>query len=633
LSIELTGASPLGNNTSNTYARTRARADGPARRARRRRRRRRAAAAAAAAAARAPPRQAPADARGRSGFCAHFCCGTHLTIVSVSLLSPAEQMRGGPPPAAAVSSDESVHAVRDDEDDQLPRWWLCFLPLYWQPQRLTCGMIQTYLLPFQVTAIVGKAHEHVAYGVMVTSVHIGSASGPIWGAWTDSCISRDGRYRRRLFVVAGQLIFCFALLVMEQASSFLVLLLSYMLFSLTANISGAPYVVINTAVPKGQRGSYQSYDRWQELFANLGTQGLGVLIGKRLLSKPMAYLLSAVIAVFPTIPLGLIGLGERPGCWSKEPVRTASIALPTTKLCTLQRAGATCREFFSAFKHPPFRWLFVATVCANIYSTFSSLFFIYWFRDIVGGPSSSYTFMGRTICHDPRIALAISASISKGCEFVLTLPGGWVADRYADRRTMLMMVGCIAGVLSPVLNAFYPSFTVICALSLYGGIVGGVTGSCSRALQADCVPIDPNTGKPFAAARDYQLISYASFFPSLILPPALGILFSVFESQELAYKTFFLVSATIHFFAAFLYLKVGHELRRCMRLRASGLLLREPLIIGSAAKLSTKYPLGARLCDWILFGQCDGDAGSTSTAAATTRSKPRRRGSLRGSLQ
>ena len=41
---------------------------------------------------------------------------------------------------------------------------------------------------------------------------------------------------------------------MATAESFGVLLLSYMLFTLTATLSGAPYTVTNTIVPLEQRG-------------------------------------------------------------------------------------------------------------------------------------------------------------------------------------------------------------------------------------------------------------------------------------------------------------------------------------------------------------------------------------------
>jgi hypothetical protein len=45
---------------------------------------------------------------------------------------------------------------------------------------------------------------------------------------------------------------------MATAESFTVLLLSFMLFTMTATISGAPYTVTNTAVPLEQRGLFNA---------------------------------------------------------------------------------------------------------------------------------------------------------------------------------------------------------------------------------------------------------------------------------------------------------------------------------------------------------------------------------------
>ena len=48
---------------------------------------------------------------------------------------------------------------------QLPRTWLFFLPLYWFPQRITWGLIGTFLIPFQLPLIVGDSRKHMAYSM------------------------------------------------------------------------------------------------------------------------------------------------------------------------------------------------------------------------------------------------------------------------------------------------------------------------------------------------------------------------------------------------------------------------------------------------------------------------------------
>jgi Na+/melibiose symporter-like transporter len=205
----------------------------------------------------------------------------------------------------------------------LPHWWLFFLPLYWFPPRVCWGLIETYLIPFQVEAIVGDARKHRAFAQLVVSSNIGSFMGPIWGSISDSCVSSEGRSRRRPMIVIGQSAFCLACAVLAEANDtkkFVVLFVGYVLFTFTATVSGAPYTAVFTTVPTEQRGLYNSLDSWQSLFVQFIVAGLGVLIGEKVLPDGRAYLLIIVLSVFPTIPLGLMGLGESPGWWSKEPI-------------------------------------------------------------------------------------------------------------------------------------------------------------------------------------------------------------------------------------------------------------------------------------------------------------------------
>ena len=126
----------------------------------------------------------------------------------------------------------------------LPRLWLAFLPLYWFPQRINWGLIGTYLIPFQVAAIVGDKRKHVAYSLTVVASNIGSIQGPIWGALSDKSVASDGRRRRRPFVVAGQVLFSFACFFLMTSKTFWAFELSYMLWTFTATLSGAPYTAI-----------------------------------------------------------------------------------------------------------------------------------------------------------------------------------------------------------------------------------------------------------------------------------------------------------------------------------------------------------------------------------------------------
>lgn len=191
-------------------------------------------------------------------------------------------------PVLDAELDRAAHQEHDDADGssddpppaEVPTWWLCFLPLYWFPQRINWGLIQTYLLPFQVSAIVGDKHKHMAYSMMIVSSNVGSMIGPVWGALSDRAVDSNGRRMRRPMVVVGQLLFCLACLLMCEAKTFVILMLSFMLYTLTATISGAPYTSVYTLVPTGQRGTLSAIEGWQTLFVSVIVSALGVGLGK-----------------------------------------------------------------------------------------------------------------------------------------------------------------------------------------------------------------------------------------------------------------------------------------------------------------------------------------------------------------
>ena len=73
--------------------------------------------------------------------------------------------------------------------------------------------------------------------------------------------------------------------------------------------------------------------------------------------------------------------------------------------CTT-RVALTLQDFVSAFKHPPFRWLFITNVMNTVYGSFAGIFFIFWFQDEVG--KHGFSLLGRHITDAPQTALAFT---------------------------------------------------------------------------------------------------------------------------------------------------------------------------------------------------------------------------------
>ena len=138
------------------------------------------------------------------------------------------------------------------------------------------------------------------------------------------------------------------------------------------------------------------------------------------------------------------------------------------------------------------------------------------FQDEVG--KHGFSLLGHHITNAPQTALAFTGTIGTFCGFFLTAPGGWIADRFPHQRAQLLFVSAFLQTACPIVNAYWPDFTFVCATTLFSGLTGGLTSTCGRAITADCVPVDPVTGVPNNPARDFMVASYASIIPSLIIP-------------------------------------------------------------------------------------------------------------------
>eukprot|EP01052_Picozoa_sp_SAG31_P003368 SAG31_NODE_128_length_23532_cov_21.204754_13_plen_456_part_00 len=383
------------------------------------------------------------------------------------------------------------------ESRRLPVWWLFFLPLYWFPQSMAWNIVETYLLPFQVAAIVGDGRKHLALSLMMVSSNLGSVCAPMFASWSDRCV-KEGRRNRRPFIVVGEILFGVAVVVLGSANScpgkwfakFAVFLFGYLLYTLTASVSGPPYAAIITElIPEPQRGTYGAFWNWQGLFAVLAASAVGALIGEHLLTDWEGYLTAVVLAQV-AIPLGLVGLGERPSCWAPEPVApvksSALVAADTVPTrCNCNAFRRLLADFGSAFRFPPFRWLFLTNTLNTCYAQLCSMYYVYWFQDEI---APHFNLFHHHLTSSTQTAVALGSTISTICSFVLVLPGGLLADRTS--RATIMFVTSLLQTVCPLLNAFYPTFELVCLTYIISGVLGGIGAAAGRAIIADCVPID-----------------------------------------------------------------------------------------------------------------------------------------------
>ena len=87
-------------------------------------------------------------------------------------------------------------------------------------------------------------------------------------------------------------------------------------------------------------------------------------------------------------------------------------------------------------------------------------------------------------CKSAVTALAFLSTIDVVIGAVLTFPGGLLADRFAEKRTEIMMCGALLTVFQPLVNAFLPTFGWVCMSNIIGDVVSGLVSPANAALLA-----------------------------------------------------------------------------------------------------------------------------------------------------
>jgi|EP01046_Picozoa_sp_COSAG06_P050149 MFS family permease len=180
---------------------------------------------------------------------------------------------------------------------------------------------------------------------MIVASNVGSIQGPIWGALSDTAVSPSGRRRRRPFVIAGQVLFSVACFSLMEAKTFHAFLLSYMLWTFTATLSGAPYTAIYTeSICMEQRGFFNAVQSWQSLFVGFAVSALGVALGEHLIRCETPCFRKTRLFCYTPQRFAKIGLGQTHSGFSPS---WGSLRTATTPATSSQSLSATSRRSHS----------------------------------------------------------------------------------------------------------------------------------------------------------------------------------------------------------------------------------------------------------------------------------------------
>ena len=310
-------------------------------------------------------------------------------------------------------SAERAEEEGDDDEPDLPVWWITFQMSFWAPQWIIGGLLVGILIPFRLLEIVGEDRKAHALALVTVCQTVVNLCGPLFGGLSDAMpYTRLGR--RRPFIVVGMLCVSGSILVMWFSHEYVAFMVAWAVFCVGNNCAQPAFsCVLPELIPARQRGLASGIFVFFQVFGALVSSGLGLLVGKGVIADDIAYWILSALA-FGSMITGCIGMGRRPGLWSPErpPLdESAAKDKDAKKEEKEEKEGKEggeverveerkeqcdgCREalpaplrtllsFFTAFEVANFRWLFLYIFLWSSSGQFGMLFQAYWMQDIIG---------------------------------------------------------------------------------------------------------------------------------------------------------------------------------------------------------------------------------------------------------
>lgn len=341
-------------------------------------------------------------------------------------------------------------------------WFLLRISLFWLGLSTVWGGLNVVYLPDRVETLVGTANKGTFLGVLVAlGLIVAVIVQPVMGALSDRSSLRWGR--RRPFMAAGALFTGLLLLMMAAVGTYALLLTAAVLMQISSNTAqGAYQGVIPDLTPESQRGGASSLYG----IMNMAGQVLGALAAGLLLDagNPQAFLLAAAGMLTLTAVIAAIATPE------EAPVRTSR----RTGLQT--EAARRWRELRGS---PAFRWFLLSRTLffMGLLASDNILLFTLRERLRVDEPGATATVVLGTM-----IVFAI----------LVSLPAGWLADRYGRRS--LVYVGCgVAAVGAAIMVAAVQLPVLLAGVAVMGMGLGAFVAA-DWAMAMDLLPDKNATG-------------------------------------------------------------------------------------------------------------------------------------------
>ncbi len=380
---------------------------------------------------------------------------------------------------------------------------LCFVNVACWMSVLPVSLI---LLPTQVAAL-DPVHKFSNLALISASGAVAALiTNPLVGAMSDRTRLRWGR--RRPWLVAGTLCSVLALTLMAYATTFLVLLLTWIVFHVAINmLLAALTAVVPDKVPTRQRATVAA-------LVSLALP-LGGVIGSLLITRLGSgivigyFLLSGVLVVAMT--LFLLSLRETP--LERESVTPFNLRMLFTSF------------WVNPIKNPNFAWAWLTRFLVYLSYYVALGYLLYFLHDVV-----HYT---KLYPHQTDAQGVTSfQTVLTGTLIIASLLAGFLSDRFQCRKIFVvgssMIIAC-----SFLILVFSQSWGTVLLASAILGIGFGAYLGVDIALITQVLPHARDNGK------DMGVINIANTLPQVLGPTVAALVITLSHN----YSLLFLVAA------------------------------------------------------------------------------------------
>jgi MFS family permease len=307
---------------------------------------------------------------------------------------------------------------------------------------------------------------------------------PLFGALCDRTRSRFGR--RRVWIVAGTLVFVVGLLATGPQSTWWAVGLAWLVATLGINMATAGLsAVIADEVPDHQRGTISA--------ALYGPQAVGLLVGIAVVTA----LNNEGVWAYAFLALALV-LCAAPFVARYRDVATADSVDSVGAVAPLSLRSIVDGMWLDPRANPDFAWAFAGRLLVNLGNAFGTTYLLYFLQDDL------------KVAH-PEDSLVVLTLIYLVFTLVATVLSGYLSDRTGRRRVFVAVAAGLQAVASFLLT-FFPTFGMAMIAAAFLGAGYGAYMSVDQALITRVLPDARDR------AKDLGIMNVGSVGPQALAP-------------------------------------------------------------------------------------------------------------------